>query len=61
VPKASATLKERLPLEAPPKIGRLLNHQETRYLVISRWEELDAAEVEAKRLNARLVAAKEQR
>ncbi|MFA4985584.1 MAG: hypothetical protein WC712_03275 [Candidatus Brocadiia bacterium] len=58
VPTSPSMAADRLPPEALPKLGRLLNHQGTRYLAISRWDELDQAELEAKRLNARLVAAR---
>lgn len=45
-----------LPTEARPSVGQLWQHTGRRYLVITRWRELDEGEREAARLGAHLVA-----
>ena len=46
-----------IPLEAPPELGDLYEHQGRRYLAIRTWEQLEPAQPVAKRLGAELVAA----
>jgi len=45
-----------MPREALPKVGELRSYKGKRYLVIDRWEDLQAGERAASRLSARLVA-----
>jgi hypothetical protein len=45
-----------VPDEALPEVGDLYHHKGQRYLVIQMWEQLDAGEQAAARLNAKLVA-----
>ncbi len=45
-----------VPQEALPEVGELRSRKAERYLVIARWEDLDAGEQVAARLSARLVA-----
>ncbi len=59
VPAPVPQTADAVPREALPALGRLQQHKAERYLVISRWEELDQGETEAKRLEARLVAPAE--
>ena len=55
-PKGSAT--PRIPAEALPSLGELLEAGSDRFLAIETWEQLDAGRAEAARLKARLVARK---
>lgn len=48
----------RLPAEALPAVGELLEAGSDRFLAVDVWEQLDPARAEAARLNARLVARK---
>lgn len=48
-----------IPREALPRVGALRRAKDGRYLVITRWEDLDLGEAEARRLGARLVAPEE--
>jgi hypothetical protein len=48
----------RIPMEALPSVGELLEASADRFLAIDRWEQLDSARAEATRLKARLVARK---
>jgi hypothetical protein len=59
IPEAPRREASEVPTEALPSTGRLMQHKNERYLVISRWEELPRAEPEAERLKARLVAPPE--
>lgn len=45
-----------VPDEALPEVGSLRSHKGRRYLVLEKWEQLDAGELTAKRLTAMLVA-----
>ena len=59
VPKARPNPITTAPDEAPPSVGELFSHGGKRYLVITRWEQLDKGEREADRLGAALVAPAE--
>lgn len=59
VPESPAGRTTTIPRERLPKVGKLMAAAKQRYLVIRFWEELAAGEVEAARLNARLVAERE--
>lgn len=57
VPTASnARPLANVPDEALPEVGVLQNHKGQRYLVVETWDQLDAGEQTASRLNAKLVA-----
>lgn len=55
---AKGTVGLRVPSEALPSVGELLDAGTDRYLAIETWEQLDAGRAEAARLKARLVARK---
>ena len=59
VPSERSTPISAAPEEALPAVGELLAHKGSRYLVITRWEDLDQGEAEAERLGAQLVAPAE--
>lgn len=61
VPTARPNPVTTAPEEALPSVGELLSRDGQRYLVITRWEQLDEGEVEAERLGAMLVAPAEGR
>lgn len=56
VPAPSAPRAAAVPSEALPEVGSLQSHKGQRYLVIQTWEQLEAGEKAAARLNAKLVA-----
>jgi hypothetical protein len=56
----TATDKDRIPEQALPCVGVLLQAGQVRMLAISRWDELDRGEADANRLAARLVTATEE-
>lgn len=56
VPPAGTNDDLRAPADPLPSVGRLVVAGKQRYLGIKNWEDLDAAEPEAVRLSARLVA-----
>lgn len=51
--------QERVPGEALPRVGSLLQHKKQRFLAIQSWSELEQGQQEAGRLNAQLVAPME--
>lgn len=59
IPTAKPRKASQVPDEALPQVGALSTHNKQRYLIISTWEELEVGEAEAKRLNAKLVAAED--
>ena len=61
VPKARPNPITTPPDEAPPSVGELLSRDGQRYLVLTRWKQLDEGEAEADRLGAKLVAPAEGR
>ncbi len=56
VPATQTSEVPNVPDEALPSVGMLQVHKKQRYLVISRWSELEEAREEAARLGATLVA-----
>jgi hypothetical protein len=54
--RSKAPAGTQVPQEALPEVGELRSRKAERYLVIARWEDLDAGEQAAARLSARLVA-----
>ena len=56
VPEAPVSAGPPIPEDALPVVGVLRALRSQRYLVITRWDQLDVGETEARRLNARLVA-----
>ncbi len=59
IPQATPIPVDNVPDEALPGTGQLFLVKDRRYLVIERWEQLDAGESEAARLKANLVAPME--
>jgi chaperonin cofactor prefoldin len=59
VPEVTSRPELRIPAEALPAVGTLRVRQESRFLIINGWDDLEGGEAEAKRLGARLVAPAE--